>query len=78
MCMRMLLILLFFQYFFAFCNRFDSSLCDLHLSLTGNVNLEVTCKETRQTTITVLLYTATSGGIRVGKNFDVQMPYHDN
>ena len=39
----------------------------------GNVNLEVTFKEATQTTITVLMYTASSGGISVGKDFDVQM-----
>ena len=46
---------------------------DLHPSLRGNVNLEVTFKEATQTTITVLMYTTTSGGISVGKDFDVQM-----
>ena len=46
---------------------------DLHPQLRGNVNLEVTFKEATQTTITVLMYTATSGGISVGKDFDVQM-----
>ena len=46
---------------------------DLHPSLRGNVNLEVTFKEATQTTITVLMYTASSGGISVGKGFDVQM-----
>ena len=46
---------------------------DLHPSLRGNVNLEVTFKEATQTTITVLMYTASSGGISVGKDFDVQM-----
>ena len=46
---------------------------DLHPSLRGNVNLEVTFKEATQTTITVLMYTASSGGISVGKDFDVQL-----
>ena len=46
---------------------------DLHPSLRGNVNLEVTFKEATQTTITVLMYTASSGGISVGKDFEVQM-----
>ena len=46
---------------------------DLHPSLRGNVNLEVTLKEATQTTITVLMYTASSGGISVGKDFDVQL-----
>ena len=46
---------------------------DLHPQLRGNVNLEVTFKEATQSTITVLMYTATSGGISVGKDFDVQM-----
>ena len=46
---------------------------DVHPQLRGNVNLEVTFKEATQTTITVLMYTATSGGISVGKDFDVQM-----
>ena len=46
---------------------------DLHPSLRGNVNLEVTFTKATETTITVLMYTATSGGIIVGKDFDVQM-----
>ena len=46
---------------------------DLHPSLRGNVNLEVTFGKAIETTITVLMYTATSGGIIVGKDFDVQM-----
>jgi len=41
--------------------------------MRGNVNLEVTFKEATQKTITVLMYTASSGGISVGKDFDVQM-----
>ena len=72
--------------YFAICNFFNNFLhfaidltpnCDntrdLHPSLRGNVNLEVTFKEATQTTITVLMCTATSGGISVGKDFDVQM-----
>ena len=46
---------------------------DLHPSLRGNVNLEVTFSKATEMTITVLMYTATSGGISVGKDFDVQM-----
>ena len=46
---------------------------DLHPSLRGNVNLEVTFTKATETTITVLMYTATSGGISVGKDFDVRM-----
>ena len=46
---------------------------DLHPSLRGNVNLEVTFTKATETTITVLMYTATSGGISVVKDFDVQM-----
>ena len=46
---------------------------DLHPPLRGNVNLEVTFKEATQKTITVLMYTASSGGISIGKDFDVQM-----
>ena len=45
----------------------------LHPSLRGNVNLDVTFKEATQKTITVLMYTASSGGISIGKDFDVQM-----
>ena len=51
---------------------------DLHPQLRGNVNLEVTFKEATQTTITVLMYTATSGGISVGKDFDGQMLSSDH
>ena len=46
---------------------------DLHPSLRGNVNLEVTFNKATETTITVLMYTATAGGISVGIDFDVQM-----
>ena len=46
---------------------------DIHTPLRGNVNLEVTFKEATQNTITVLMYTATSGGVSVGKDFDVQL-----
>ena len=46
---------------------------DLHPQLRGNVNLEVTSKEATQTTINVLMYTATSGGISVDKDFEIQM-----
>ena len=46
---------------------------DLHPTLRGNVNLEVTFKKATEKTITVLMYTAKSGGISVGKDFDVQM-----
>ena len=46
---------------------------DLHPTLRGNVNLEVTFKKATEKTITVLMYTATSGGKSVGKDFDVQM-----
>ena len=46
---------------------------DLHPSLRGIVNLEVAFKVATQTTITLLMYTASSVGINVGKDFDVQM-----
>ena len=46
---------------------------DIHPSMRGNVNLEVTFKEATQKTITVLMYSAASGGISVGKDFDIQM-----
>jgi hypothetical protein len=41
--------------------------------LKGNLDLEVSFKEATQKTITVLMYTATCGGISVSKNFDVQL-----
>ena len=44
-----------------------------HPSFRGNDNLEVTCNEATQTTITVLMYTVSSGEISAGKDFDVQM-----
>ena len=47
---------------------------NLHPSLLGNVNLELACKEVTQTAIAVLMYTAPPfGGIRVGKDLDVQI-----
>ena len=46
---------------------------ELHPSMRGNVDLEVTFKGPTQKTITVLMYTASSGGISVGKDFDIQM-----
>ena len=46
---------------------------DLHPSMRGNVNLEVGFKEPTKKTITVLMYTASSGGISIGKDYDIQM-----
>ena len=46
---------------------------DLHPSMRANVNLEVAFKEPTKKTITVLMYTASSGGISVGKDYDIQM-----
>ena len=46
---------------------------DLHPSMRGNVNLEVAFKEPIKKTITVLMYTASSGGISIGKDYDIQM-----
>ena len=50
---------------------------DLHPSMRGNVNLEVAFKETTKKTITVLMYTASSGGISIGKDDDIQMSSSD-
>ncbi len=46
---------------------------DLHPSISGNVNLEVSFKEPTKKTITVLMYTASSGEISIGKDYDIQM-----
>ena len=46
---------------------------DLHPSMRGNVNLEVAFKEPTKKTITVLMYTASSGGTSIGKDYDIQM-----
>ena len=46
---------------------------DLHPSMRGNVNLDVAFKEPTKKTITVLMYTASSGGISIGKDYDIQM-----
>ena len=46
---------------------------DLHPSMRRNVNLEVAFKEPTKKTITVLMYTASSGGISIGKDYDIQM-----
>ena len=46
---------------------------DLHPSMRGNVNLEVAFKEPTKKTITVSMYTASSGGISIGKDYDIQM-----
>ena len=46
---------------------------DLHPSMRGNVNLEVALKKPTKKTITVLMYTASSGGISIGKDYDIQM-----
>ena len=46
---------------------------DLHPSMRGNVNLEVAFKEPTKKTITVVMYTASSGGISIGKDYDIQM-----
>ena len=75
---------IFFIYSTYLCNNFHLLRCldltpnvdnsrDIHTPLRGNVSLEVTFKEATQNTITVLTYTATSGGVSVGKDFDVQL-----
>ena len=46
---------------------------DLHRSMRGNVNLEVAFKDPTKKTITVLMYTASSGRINIGKDYDIQM-----
>ena len=46
---------------------------DLHPSMRGNVNLEVAFEEPTKKRITVLMYTASSGGISIGKDYDIQM-----
>ncbi len=46
---------------------------DVHPEMRGNVNLEVTFKQATTKTITVIMYTASSGGISVTKDFDVQL-----
>ena len=46
---------------------------DLHPSMRGNVNLKVVFKEPTKKTITVLMDTASSGGISIGKDYDIQM-----
>ena len=46
---------------------------DAHPEMRGNVNLEVSFKEATKKTITVIMYTASSGGISVTKDFDVQL-----
>ena len=65
-------VVFFFMFFIDLTPNCDNTR-DLHPSLRGNVNLEVTFKEATQKTITVLMYTASSGGISIGKDFDVQM-----
>ena len=68
-------LIVFTMFFFVFIDLTPNcdNTRDLHPSLRGNVNLEVTFKEATQKTITVLMYTASSGGISIGKDFDVQM-----
>ena len=46
---------------------------DVHSQIRGNVNLEVTFKNPSTKTITGIMYTANSGGLSVGKDFDVQV-----
>ena len=46
---------------------------DLHPPIKGNVDLEVTFKEATNKPITVLMYTASSGGMSVAKDFEVQL-----
>ena len=45
---------------------------DLHPSMRGNINLEVAFKGLTKKTITVLMYTASSGGISIGRDYDIQ------
>ena len=46
---------------------------DVHPQLRGNVDLEVTFKEATKKTITVIMYTASSGGLSVSKDLNVQL-----
>ena len=46
---------------------------DVHTEIRGNVDLQVTFNEATKKTITVIMYTATSGGISVSKDFNVQL-----
>ena len=45
---------------------------DRHASLRGNVNLKLTLKEATQTTITLFTCTASSGGVCVESELDMQ------
>ena len=65
-----------FQYAYAVFSSTDSRLRQYRRFtpiLKGNVNLEVTSKKTTETTFKVFMYTAWSGGLRIGKYFDAQM-----
>ena len=64
--------LIFFQYFSVEWTPNCDNIRNLNPSLRGNVNIEVTFEEATQTPITVLMYTASSRGISVGKHLDVQ------
>ena len=46
---------------------------DPHPSMRGNVNLKVAFKEPTKKTITVLMYTASSAGISIATDYDIQM-----
>lgn len=46
---------------------------DVHPEMRGNVNLKVSFKEATKKTTKVIMYTASSGGIGVTKDFDVQL-----
>ena len=55
------------------CNRRE-----LHLDQHGDIDVEVSFKTPTAKTITLLLYTATFGGISVGKDMQVSLLASDN
>ena len=69
MCVLYLFYLIFFLDLTPNCDNTR----DLHPPIKGNVDLEVTFKEATNKTITVLMYTASSGGMSVSKDFEVQL-----
>ena len=55
------------------CNRKE-----LHVDHHGDIDVEVSFKTTTSKTITLLLYSATFGGITIGKDMQVSVLSSDN
>ena len=77
------MFVLFYDIFYIFCNVYLLFLIDItpncdntrdvHGEIKGSADLQVIFNQPTQKTITVIMYTAVSGGVSVSKDFNVQL-----